>query len=44
MTNDQQREGPQSKLEWVRPDVRRIEAGSAEDNLGPATDANNNPS
>jgi hypothetical protein len=44
MQSEQQPETRQPKLEWVKPEVRRITAGSAEDNLGPATDANNNPS
>ena len=34
----------EAKAEWVKPDVRRITAGSAEDSSGPATDAITNPS
>jgi hypothetical protein len=30
MTHDQQPETPQPKLEWVKPEVQRLEAGSAE--------------
>jgi hypothetical protein len=30
--------------EWLRPTVQRLEAGSAEDDSGPSTDAIINPS
>jgi hypothetical protein len=29
---------------WVRPELRRLAAGSAEDSFGPSTDAITNPS
>ena len=32
------------RLTWVRPEVRRLVAGSAEDASGPNTDAITNPS
>lgn len=32
------------RLAWVRPEVRRLVAGSAEDASGPSTDAVTNPS
>jgi hypothetical protein len=41
---DQRTAGRDTKREWVKPDVRRIAAGSAEDSSGPATDAITNPS
>jgi len=32
------------RLEWIRPAVQQLAAGSAEDSSGPATDAITNPS
>jgi hypothetical protein len=33
-----------ARLEWIRPAVQQLAAGSAEDSSGPATDAITNPS
>ena len=44
MAENREQEQPETRNEWIKPEVRRISAGSAEDSSGPATDAITNPS
>jgi hypothetical protein len=44
VANDRKSEQPEVLAEWIKPEVTRISAGSAEDSSGPATDMITNPS